>query len=127
MYGFQAIQAALSTLAARNGWPLEPVIYDGEKTTYIVYNEADNVPVEFGDDRPKNRKVDLQVHFFTPLYKSGTRKKLNYMTSLEAIRMALFDYGFTYPDVTIRQEVENDPQASVWHIIFEFEFIETIS
>ena len=126
MYAFQAIQAALSSLATTNGWPLEPGTYDGDKTSYIVYNEADNVPVEFGDSRPANRRVDLQVHFYMPLYKSGTRKKQNYMTNLEAIRRALYDYGFNYPDVTIRQETENDPQASSWHIIYEFEYIETI-
>ena len=126
MYAFQAIQTALSALAKTNGWPLEPGIYDGDKTTYVTYNETDNRAAEFGDSESLERVVSIQVHYFMPMYKSNTLKKQNYMTALTAIRDALATGGFTYPEVTVRAETDADPAANVWHVIFECEFTETV-
>lgn len=126
MYAYQAIQQALSPLAMENGWPLEPDVYDGDAVTYITYNEADNRSSEFGDDDPLYRTVDLQIHFFTPLYKPGTKKKTNYLPHREAIREALYAGGFTYPEVAVRADTDLDPQASVCHIVFECEYVENI-
>lgn len=126
MYAYQAIQQALAALAQKNGWPLEPDVYDGDAVTYITYNEADNRPSEFGDDDPLYRTVSLQIHFFTPLYKPGTKKKTNFLPHREAIRQALYAGGITYPEVTVLADTEQDQQASVWHIVFECEYCETI-
>lgn len=126
MYAYQAIQQALSPLAMENGWPLEPDVYDGDAVTYITYNEADNRSSEFGDDDPLYRTVGLQIHFFTPLYKPGTKKKTNYLPHREAIREALYAGGFTYPEVAVRADTDLDPQASVCHIVFECEYVENI-
>lgn len=126
MYAFQAIQTALSALAKTNGWPLEPEIYDGDKTTYVTYNEADNRAAEFGDSKSLERVVSIQVHYFMPMYKPNTLKKQNYMTALTAIRDALATGGFTYPEVTVRAKTDADPAANVWHVIFECEFTETV-
>ena len=126
MYAYQAIQQALSPLCKQNGWPLQPDVYDGDAASYITYNEADNRASEFGDDTPLYRTVDLQIHYFTPLYKAGTRNKTNYILAREAIRNALFNGGFSYPDVQVLKDTEADPQASVWHIVFECEYDESI-
>ena len=126
MYAFQAIQTALSALAKTNGWPLEPGIYDGDKTTYVTYNEADNRAAEFGDSDALERVVSLQIHYFMPMYKTNTLKKQSYMNALNSIRDALFVGGFSYPEVTIRAETDADPAANVWHIIFECEYTETV-
>lgn len=126
MYAFQAIQTALSALAKTNGWPLEPGIYDGDKTTYVTYNEADNRAAEFGDSDALERVVSLQIHYFMPMYKTNTLKKQSYMIALNSIRDALVVGGFSYPEVTIRDEKDADPAANVWHIIFECEYTETV-
>ena len=126
MYAFQAIQTALSALAKTNGWPLEPGIYDGDKTTYVTYNEADNRAAEFGDSDALERVVSLQIHYFMPMYKTNTLKKQSYMIALNSIRDALVVGGFSYPEVTIRSGTDADPAANVWHIIFECEYTETV-
>ena len=90
------------------GHPYGPDLYEGEKKHYFVYNYSDNRGCLFGDNEPEELSVSVQVHFFLPMDE-------NYLKSRNQIREALFREGFTYPEVTVETEKENN----IRHIIFE--------
>ena len=46
--------------------------------------------------------------------------KLNFITDVRTIRHLLFGHGFTYPEVVVNEETQNNK----WHIVFECEYEE---
>lgn len=90
------------------GYPYSPGVYEGEKKKYFTYNYADDRGGLYADNTPETTIVSVQVHFFLPL-------KENFIKEKNQIRQALFQQGFTYPEVTILTENEE----KIRHIVFE--------
>lgn len=87
---------------------VEPDDYEGENTTYITFNYADDRAVLFGNDEPLIDEVDMQIHLFCP-------HSFNVKNLKKQIRLALFGAGFTYPIIT--EFYEKDTKTT--HIIYE--------
>lgn len=104
MTAFQNIIEAIQDF----GYPYEPDLYTGNEKKYFTYNYADDRGSLFGDNEPGAAIASVQVHFFLPL-------KENFIKEKNKIREALFQQGFTYPEVTVVTEPENQ----IRHIIFE--------
>lgn len=77
---------------------------------YITFNYADDRAALYGDDAPIAVKAAMQIHYFLPANK-------DYLEIKKKMRKALFEEGFTYPEVTVLVE----PGNKVRHIIFECE------
>ena len=88
-------------------------VYNGTLTPYVVYNISDSRGEVFSDDKPKIDATAMQIHYFCKV----TDK---YLPDKARIRKALFDAGFTYPQITtIYEEV-----TKMLHIVFECEVSE---
>ena len=88
-------------------------VYNGTSTKYVVFNLVDSRGEVFSDDKPKIDATAMQIHFFCP-------STYNYHSDKARIRKALFDAGFTYPQITtIYEEV-----TKMLHIVFECEISE---
>ena len=77
--------------------------YDDEEEDYDDAFEDD-----YADDAPQTVINSVQVHFFLPRNRPFTAMK-------KKIRNALFEAGFTFPEITVRREDEERTR----HIIFE--------
>lgn len=95
------------------GMPVKPDLYTGTEKRYIIFNYADDRAVLFADNAPLCVVAYMQIHLFIPLDE-------DYLNIKSRIRKALFDAGFTYPEVT--EQIENDTKKR--HIIFECEIEE---
>ena len=82
------------------GVPCVPDLYTGGAKRFVTYN--------FADDQPETVVNSMQIHFFMPANES-------YISWKKKIRKALFDAGFTFPEVIIQTEDEN----TIRHMIFE--------
>lgn len=102
MTAFEKIVQAIKPF----GFPYSPDLYQGPAKTYFVYNYADERGTLFADDVPGEIIASVQVHFYLP-------KSENFITIKNRIRKALFQMGFTFPEVT--SVIEDDKR----HIIFE--------
>ena len=101
-------------IAEQLGVPAFPDVYAGDDlNTWITYNLAEEHGDLFGDNQPNAVVQTVQVHLFV-------RTGQNYTTLKAAIRGALFEAGFTWPEVTT--DYESDQKLR--HIIFEAEFEE---
>ncbi len=104
------------------GYPVKPNRYDGSERKYFTYNYADERGSDFGDNEPGIILCNMQIHFFLPEYteSDGQRAKNSYTREKNQIREALFAAGFTYPEVTVLTETDNN---SI-HIIYECDITE---
>lgn len=87
-----------------------PTKYTGTATTYITFNYEDDRGVAFADDTPIADVAYLQIHLFCP-------RTSNYHSKKTQIRKALFNAGFSYPQITSLYEDETETN----HIIFQCE------
>lgn len=88
------------------GFPYKPDSYEGPSDHYFIYNYADERGELYRDDGPDHVVASVQVHFFLPINE-------NYLGIKGRIRAALFEHGFTFPEVT--SKIDNKSR----HIIFE--------
>lgn len=89
------------------------LVYNGSASKYIVFNIADSRGQIFADNKPKIDATTMQIHYFCP---AGS----NYYSDKAFIRKALFDAGFTYPQITELYEEETKKM----HLVFECEIFE---
>lgn len=120
MTAFGAIRNALTQF----GYPMEVELYEGTEKRFFTYNYADDHGDDFGDDIPGTNLVSVQVHYFMPVIENN--RKVSFQTIRKQIRTALFEAGFTYPEVTIRRDRTQDTNNDMWHIIFECEYEEEV-
>lgn len=92
-------------------YPYKPDVYQGDSEKYFVYNYADQRGSLWADDGPETVIASVQVHFFMP-------EKENFIKIQNKIRKALFEQGFTFPQVTVLTENKKR------HLVFECEIEE---
>lgn len=96
----------IAELADSLGIASQPDVYSGTAKRWIVYNYAYQKGDEFADDTPHADVSSVQVHLYAPVNESTTKLQ-------KQIRNALFDAGFTYPEITVERE------EKYRHVIFE--------
>lgn len=94
------------------GLPVTDGFFPEKEKEYLILKIPTESGANFGDDRPLFTVAEIEVHWFLPM-------DVNYHDKKNQIREALFQAGFTYPDVT----VITDPKQ-IRHIIFECEYAE---
>jgi len=94
--------SALSSLAL----PVEPNVYKGEATDYIVFNYVDERPALSADDTDVNDATTTRINYFT---------KSNPQTNKKAIRRLMRVAGFI---VSSTQELY-EADTGYTHIIVE--------
>ena len=101
--------------------PAYPDSYTGKDSArperWITYNFAANNGDLYGDDAPNAVVHSIQVHLFMPANK-------NFFAIQNSIRQALFEDGFTYPEVTVLVDeitTANSGTSKLRHIVFECE------
>lgn len=104
MTTFEKIREAMKPF----GFPCVPDVYKGPKKQWITYNYSDDYGTNFADDAPDTVINSVQIHVFLPVDEPFTQLK-------NRIRTALFEAGFTFPEITIRTEGEE----KIRHIILE--------
>lgn len=111
----------IQNIAKSLGIPAYPDLYTGKDSArperWITYNFAANNGDLYGDDAPNAVVHSIQVHLFMPANK-------NFFTIQNSIRQALFEDGFTYPEVTVLVDeitTANSGTSKLRHIVFECE------
>lgn len=101
--------------------PAYPDSYTGKDSArperWITYNLAANNGDLYGDDAPNAIVHSIQVHLFMPANK-------NFFAIQNSIRNALFEDGFTFPDITSQVDkitTANSGTSKLRHIVFECE------
>jgi hypothetical protein len=101
--------------------PAYPDSYTGKDSArperWITYNFAANNGDLYGDDAPNAVVHSIQVHLFMPANK-------NFFAIQNSIRNALFEDGFTYPEITVLVDTittANSGTSKLRHIVFECE------
>ena len=101
--------------------PAYPDSYTGKDSArperWITYNFAANNGDLYGDDAPNAVVHSIQVHLFMPANK-------NFFAIQNSIRNALFEDGFTFPDITSKVDeitTANSGTSKLRHIVFECE------
>lgn len=74
------------------GDPVEHGIYTGKATRYYTFVYT-TLPQDFGDDEPGYERYLVTIHFSCPL-------KYDSVERVRQTKRALFDAGFTWPEVT---------------------------
>ena len=74
------------------GVPVENSVYMGEAKSYFVFNYT-SLGADFGDDEPGHERFLVQAHYYAPLTENVTGR-------IKAAKQALFNAGFTWPEVT---------------------------
>ena len=99
-------------VAALSGFklPVAENIYEGTAASYFVYNYADDILADAGDDDPQAYVASMQIHYICPLQQSYSDMK-------RRIRKALIDAGFTPPEVTDASDTADRTR----HLVFECE------
>ena len=117
MNTFERIQNIAKSL----GIPAYPDSYTGKDSArperWLTYNFAANNGDLYGDDAPNAVVHSIQVHLFMPANK-------NFFAIQNSIRNALFEDGFTYPEVTVLVDeitTANSGTSKLRHIVFECE------
>lgn len=95
------------------GYPHSPGVYTGPEDHWFTYNYADDYGDNYADDEPQSVINQIQLHFFLPADEDYTGIK-------NQIRNALFQQGFTFPEITLL----DDPDPKLRHIVFECEIEE---
>lgn len=86
------IDERLQTALRPSGLPVFPNIYTGRELEYIVTNYT-TLPALHAGDRPGAARYLVQVHYYLP-------HKKNPNPMLETLCKALFEVGFTAPEIT---------------------------
>jgi len=86
-----------------------PNQYKGSNTEYCVFTYTE-MPSVFADSKPAAIRYLVQLHYYLPHRTNPNAKKTN-------IKNALFNAGFTYPQVINASDNEGQ------HYVFEFEGI----
>ena len=117
MNTFERIQNIAKSL----GIPAYPDSYTGKDSArperWLTYNFAANNGDLYGDDAPNAVVHSIQVHLFMPANK-------NFFAIQNSIRNALFEDGFTFPDITVTVDkvtTANSGTSKLRHIVFECE------
>ena len=113
-----SIEERIVRAMAFTGIPCAHPNYDGEEKAFLTFN-LDALPTDFADDGPQHERWLVQLHLFAPI--TQNTRKLR-----KAIRNAIFEAGFTYPDQTDASEAFKKAEGSEQHIVFEFEDAEGI-
>lgn len=108
-----SVNAIIMKVLPPFGYPVVPEIYTGNEKYYITFNRVADAAKRFADNEPGCTVVHIQVHFFMPLLENSVQT--NHLRTTREIREALFKAGFTYPEVTILIEPENN----VKHVVLE--------
>lgn len=90
------------------GMPVTPDFDGGNEQEYITFNYVDDTGACFADDAPTCAIAYMQIHYFLPAEK-------DYLQTKKRMRQALYEAGFSYPEVTVIIE------GKTRHIIFECE------
>ena len=113
--------ARIQNIAKSLNIPAYPDSYTGKDSArperWLTYNFAANNGDLYGDDAPNAVVHSIQVHLFMPANK-------NFFAIQNSIRQALFDDGFTYPEVTVLVDeitTANSGTSKLRHIVFECE------
>ena len=113
--------ARIQNIAKSLNIPEYPDLYTGKDSArperWLTYNFAANNGDLYGDDAPNAVVHSIQVHLFMPANK-------NFFAIQNSIRQALFDDGFTYPEVTVLVDeitTANSGTSKLRHIVFECE------
>ena len=109
MTTFARIIRAIKTF----GYPHSPGVYKGPEKHWFTYNYTDDHGGNYADDEPQSVINRVQIHFFLPASEDYIEKK-------NEIRDALFEEGFTFPEIT----TVDDPDPELRHIVFECEIEE---
>lgn len=119
MDAFTTIKGVATSL----GYACTPNHYTGKESRYVEYNYAVLSGRNFGDDRPLCNVADVQVHLYMPL-------KENFLTRMKQMQEALFEAGFTWPEVTVLSEYDEVETSKgldgIRHIVFECEYEEEL-
>ena len=89
------------------GDPVEKAIYQSTAKRYYSFN-YNTIGAAYADDAPEHVRYLIQVHLFMPLKEEDLAQK-------EATQAALYNAGFTWPDVF---DATDEGRR---HIIFECE------
>lgn len=99
------------------GYPYEPDVYTGSSEEgWFTYNYADDYGSGFADDMPTAVIASVQVHLFLPMDQ-------NFISLKNAVRKALLQQGFLYPEVTTFTEIISETKK-YRHIVFETSILE---
>ena len=89
------------------GDPVEKAVYQSDAKRYYSFN-YNTIGAAYADDAPEHVRYLIQVHLFMPLREED-------LTQKEATITALYNAGFTWPDVfDLTDETGR-------HIVFECE------
>lgn len=104
--------STIKTIATDLQIPAYPDVYTGDDlNTWITYTLSEEHGDLFAEDAPEAVVQTVQVHLFV-------RTGRNYTSLKNTIRSALFENGFTWPEVTTLYESDQ----KIRHIVFECEY-----
>lgn len=95
------------------GYPVAQGNSPTDDETYFAFT-MDATPDDFGDDEPHADIIGVMLHLFAPFTQNTTKLR-------RKIRRAIFDAGFTYPDMVDASETTRQSDGTEQHIVFEFE------
>lgn len=101
------IAAAVTPIVAE----LAADVYTGDAREYCVYNMTE-IPIAFGDGRPRAIRYLVQVHWYFPLRRDPRETKRTLRAALGGLQ------GCTWPTV----EDAGDREGG--HLVFEFEAVD---
>lgn len=84
-----------------------------KRERYYTFNYS-IIPTDFGDDAPAHARYLVQVHYYCPA-------SFNSLRQVQDTQDALFEAGFTWPEVVYDCDSEGQ------HIVFECEIAEGIA
>ena len=101
----EALQGAIGSLFSG---AVFPQMYTGSLTKYVVWN-YNQIGQVYAEGAPQAARYLVQVHFYLP-HKEDPR------TGILSLSRALFDAGFTWPDVTDASDADGQ------HWVLECEY-----
>lgn len=106
------IAALLKKTLEGLGYPATNAVYTEAADTYFVFNES-VFGADFADDAPQLERHLVQVHLFAPL-------KINVSALCRETKQALFDAGFSWPEIIDVSDKESR------HKVFECEIVAAV-
>ena len=107
-----SVESKIDSALLSFGYPVKADYYDGAETTYFVFNHND-IPDDWGDDKPHLDKNLIQIHLFHP-------HGWNSVTLRKQVKQALAQAGFSWPSLTDAAE------ESSAHWVFETDNLEAV-
>ncbi len=109
----KAIRTALASYIEQ-GWSVVPDTANKlDEVRYITFNSYYTGGDDIGDDAPLADVDNVYIHLYLP-------EKENYFSYMKDIRKKLFEFGFSYPSVTMMTDPDRDGYR---HLIFDCEWI----